>query len=88
MPKEKKTQISKLKSFILEFGDNVFSADGRVLFCKTCEIKVEYELRSSVIQHIQTVKHVKKTQQMITQTSKTKKSTFNMDLCKALLTFH
>ena len=84
MPKEKKTQVSRLKSFILEFGDNVFSADGRVLFCKICEIKVEYERRSSVIQHIQTVKHVKmikrremfntRTQQMITQTNTTKKS--------------
>jgi len=49
MPKEKKTQISRLRSFILEFGDNVFSADGRILFCKICEIKVEYERRSSVI---------------------------------------
>ncbi|KAE9542417.1 hypothetical protein AGLY_003278 [Aphis glycines] len=95
MPKEKKSQISRLKSFILEFGDNVFSTDGRVLFCKICEIKVEYERRSSVIQHIQTVKHVKmikrkemfntRTQTMITQTHTTKKSTFNMDLCKALL---
>jgi hypothetical protein len=45
MPKDKKkkTQISRLKSFILEFGDNVFSADGRVLFCKISEIKIEYE---------------------------------------------
>lgn len=95
MPKEKKSQISRLKSFILEFGDNVFSTDGRVLFCKICEIKVEYERRSSVIQHIQTVKHVKmikrkemfntRTKKMITQTNTTKKSTFNMDLCKALL---
>jgi len=33
MPKEK-------KPFILEFGDNVFSADGRFLFCKICEIKI------------------------------------------------
>jgi len=44
MPKEKKTQISRLKSFILEFGDNVFS-DGRALFWKICEIKVEYKRR-------------------------------------------
>lgn len=81
MPKEKKSQISRLKSFILEFGDNVFSTDGRVLFLKICEIKVEYERRSSLIQHIQTVKHVKmikrkemfntRTQTMITQTNTT-----------------
>jgi hypothetical protein len=96
MPKEKKkTQISRLKSFILEFGDNIFSSDGRVLFCKICEIKVKYERRCSIIQHIQTVKYVKmikwremfntRTQQIITQTNTTKKSIFNMNLCKALL---
>ncbi|KAF0764859.1 Uncharacterized protein FWK35_00006777 [Aphis craccivora] len=93
--KKKKSQISWLKIFILEFGDNVFSTDERVLFCKICEIKVEYERRSSVIQHILTVKHVKmikqkemfntRTQKMITQINTTKKSTLNMDLCKALL---
>jgi hypothetical protein len=82
----------------LEFGYNVFSADGRVLFCKLCEIKIEYERRSSLIQHIQKVKHVKmikrremfntRTQQMITHTNTTKKFTFNMDLCKGLLNFN
>lgn len=95
MPKEKQSQISRLRGFISEFGDNVFSADGRILFCKICETKVEYERRSSVIQHVQTGKHVKmikrieifstRTQQTITQINATKKSTFNMDLCKALL---
>jgi len=43
MPKEKQSQISRLKSLISEFGDNVFSADGRILFYKVCKFKVEYE---------------------------------------------
>lgn len=95
MPKEKQSQISRLRGFISEFGNHVFSADGRILFCKVCELKVEYERRSSVTQHLKTEKHVKmvkrkeifkaSTQQMITQTNTTKKSPFNMDLCKALL---
>ena len=61
------------------------------LFRKVCELKVEFERRSSVIQHnIKTVKHAKmikrreifktRTRQMITQTNTSKKSTFNMDL--------
>lgn len=95
MPREKLSQTSRLRGFISEFGDNVFSADGRILFCKVCELKVEYERRSSVIQHIKTGKHVKmikrneivktNTQQLITQTNTTKKSSFNMELCRALL---
>lgn len=44
MPKEKQLQISRLEGFISEFGYN--SADKRILFCKICELKVEYERRS------------------------------------------
>lgn len=91
MPKEKQSKVSRLRGFISECGVAEFSADGIILFCKVCELKVEYERRSSVIQHIKTGKHVKmikrkemlktRTQQMITQTNVTKKSSFNMDLC-------
>jgi hypothetical protein len=59
MPKEKQSQISCLRGFISEFGDHVFSADGRILLCKVCELKVKYERRLSVTQHLQTGKHVK-----------------------------
>lgn len=95
MLREKLSLISRLKGFISEFGDNVFSADGRILFCKVCELKVDYDRRSSVIHYIKTGTHVKmikrneivKTniQQLITQTNTTKKSSFNIEFCRALL---
>jgi len=43
MPKEKQSQISRLKEFISKFGDNAFSTDGRILFCKVYELKIKYE---------------------------------------------
>lgn len=97
MPKEKKSLSIRLNTFVSEFGGNVFSVDSRVLFCKYCETKIDSERRSSVIQHLKTEKHLRsvkrkedqkdtKCQQLLTQDLSSKKSHFNMDLCKAMIT--
>lgn len=96
MPKEKSSLVAQMRSFVSEFGEQVFSTDGKILFCKPCGIKINCEKRFSVVQHVSTFKHnrsVKRhsdkkdlSQKLITQSAPTtKKSTFNFDLCKALL---
>lgn len=40
MPKEKQSQMSRLRGFYSEFGDNAFSANGRIVFRKVREHKV------------------------------------------------
>lgn len=95
MPKDKQSLSRRLKSLSSEFGDDVFSVDNVVLFCKLCEVKVDPERRSSIIQHIKTEKHRRATerqlnkktnnnQQLLTNLT-SKKSPFNMDLCRALI---
>lgn len=96
MPKEKKSLSDRLNTFVCEFGGNVFSIDSKVLFCKYCETKVDSERRSSVIQHLKTEKYLRsvkrkedqketKCQQLLTHDFSSKKSKFNMDLCKAMV---
>lgn len=48
-----------MRGFVLEFGDNVFFADHRVLFCEVCKRNVKFKRRSSVLHYIQTEKHAK-----------------------------
>lgn len=48
-----------MRGFIWEFGDNIFFAVDRVLFCKVCELKVEFERRSCVLSHIKTEKYTR-----------------------------
>lgn len=94
MPKIKPSMTSVLSKYVSEFGENVFSNDGSILFCKLCEIRVSANRRYIVTQHLKTEKHIRainrnknettsKVQQQLTLSSK--KSTFSKDLCKALL---
>lgn len=46
-----------MRSFVSEFGEQVFSTDGKILFSKPCGIKINYEKRFSVVQHLSTYKH-------------------------------
>ena len=95
MPKDKQPLSRRLKTLSSEFGDDVFSIDNVVLFCKLCEVKVDPERRSSIIQHIKTEKHRRAIERQINQKTKnsqqlltnltSKKSTFNMDLCRAFI---
>jgi len=43
MPKDKQPLSSRLKSYLSEFGVDVFSTDGKVLYCKYCDVKVGCE---------------------------------------------
>ena len=96
MPKEKSSLVARMRSFVSEFGEQVFSTDGKILFCKPCVIKINCKKRFSVVQHLTIYKHnrsVKQhsdknelSQKLITQSAPTtKKSTFNFYLYKALL---
>jgi hypothetical protein len=51
-----KCNIVKLKAFVQDFGEQYFSTDGEILFCKLCEVKVEAEKRFTV-QHCSMTKH-------------------------------
>jgi len=84
-----------LSSYVKEFGEYVFSSDGKILFCKVCEVKVSASKRFLVTQHLKTAKHEhavnlrKKREQstvqpLLTQNTN-KKSDFNSDLTEALL---
>jgi len=57
MPKDKQSSSSRFRSLISEFSENVFSAENKTFFCKLCEVKVNPERRSSVMQHVKTEKH-------------------------------
>lgn len=77
-----------------EFGSEILSTDGFVLFCKVCELKINFEKKFNISQHIQTEKHIKsakrqkdqvqrKSQQLLT--NQPTKSDFNKDLCEAMV---
>lgn len=57
MPKAKCSDSVKLRGFVREFGEKLFSTDGKILFCKLCEVKVSAEKRFNVQQHCNTAKH-------------------------------
>ncbi|KAL4153881.1 hypothetical protein QTP88_001714 [Uroleucon formosanum] len=92
MPKEKISVATRLRNYVSEFG-NIFTTDSKILFCTVCNIKIASDKCFSVTQHIATEKHQrgvnhtenkKKTQQLISKDSSSK-SSFNNDLCKAML---
>ena len=59
MPKAKCTSSFRLIAFVQEFGEKYFSTDGKILFCKVCEISVMAVKRFCVRQHCETAKHQK-----------------------------
>lgn len=62
----------KINQYISEFGKNIFSTDGIILFCEVCETKVGVDRRFIVLQHLKTEKHklaVKRQQDRINSTS-------------------
>lgn len=96
MPKVSASSGKKLNDFVREFGSDVFSTDGSVLFCKVCEKSVNFEKKYFVSQHVQTAKHqtaAQKTKPGNQQTSllttftasSSRKSTFSLELCKAFV---
>ena len=43
MPNDKQNVNSKLKKYVTEFGENIFSIEGLILYCKICDVKVSSE---------------------------------------------
>jgi len=95
MGKEKSSTCTTLKRYVSEFGPDIFSTDGHVLYCKMCEIKINFEKKYNISQHMKTDKHQKsvkrqndqeqrKLQQLLTNQSSAK-SDFNKDLCQAMV---
>lgn len=93
MPKNK-FALGRLRSFVFEFGENVFAiVDAETLLCRCCEVKVDHSRRSSVVQHLKTEKHARAAKQLVHENRKTaelerfaaRDSTFDADLCDAMV---
>jgi hypothetical protein len=61
MPKAKPYKSCHLKEIVGEFGNDIFSIDGGILYCKMCDTKVPAEKRLTV-QHIGRDKHIRAVQ--------------------------
>jgi hypothetical protein len=98
MPKAKCSDISSLICFVQDFGEKYFSTDGKILFCKVCEIGVMAAKRFCVHQHCETAKHQKNLhlqfmkqnrQKLLLENPETstssKTSQFHRDLCEMLI---
>ena len=57
MPKIKASVSSRLQKFCDEYKD-VFSTDGKVLFCQPCGKTVAADQRSQITQHLESKKHI------------------------------
>jgi hypothetical protein len=67
MPKIKSTVGSRLRSFVSEFGADIFSTDGMVLFCKVCNVVVSFEKKFTTQQHISRDKHARGIQRKLNE---------------------
>lgn len=94
MPKVKPSSSLRLRAYINEFGEDVFSTDGKILFCKICSVKVASEKKFTITQHLSRDKHVKGLEMNKAKNSKyttqafftdTLTNSFNKDLCFAML---
>ena len=57
MPKVPASTRSKLEALVKNFGSDVFSTDGQLLFCKVCERAVCADKKFLVSQHVTGMKH-------------------------------
>ncbi|PNF39209.1 hypothetical protein B7P43_G01301 [Cryptotermes secundus] len=64
------SRSARLRSFVQEFGDKVFSTDGKIFYCKLCGVKVTAEKRFTVQQHCKTFKHGKCLSRLSTKDSR------------------
>jgi Protein of unknown function (DUF 659) len=93
MPKSKPLFSSTLRKYVNEFGGDIFSTDGTILYCKVCEVRVSAEKKFTIQQHVASNKHIvgvqkkndKKTSCLQTLITTSSNSCFNSDLCKAFL---
>jgi hypothetical protein len=59
MSKSKPYTLCHLKAIVSECGDDIFSMDSKILFCKICEIKVAAKRIFTVQQHVGREKHIR-----------------------------
>jgi len=59
MSKIKCSDTARLHTFILKFGEEVFSTAGIVIICKICGVKIASEKNFTLKQHIASGKHVR-----------------------------
>lgn len=59
MTKAKLSISSRLHSYVSEYGNDIFSSDGKVLFCKVCNVKVSALKQFTVEQYINRKKHTR-----------------------------
>ena len=60
MPKVKDPLSKKLRDYVTDYGDEVFSTDGQVLFCKKGSCSVSAEKKFSIDQHIDRISDYRK----------------------------
>jgi len=95
MPKVRCSVTDKLNKLVCEFGNDIFSTDGSVLFCKVCEKSVNFEKKYFVTQHTEGASH-KRAVETKGSASKTpllktfvatsnRQSEFSFDLCNAFV---
>uniref|UniRef100_A0A2S2PVS2 CGG triplet repeat-binding protein 1 n=1 Tax=Sipha flava TaxID=143950 RepID=A0A2S2PVS2_9HEMI len=94
MPKIKPSNRCRLRAYVQEFGENIFSTYGNILFCKVCEVKVVAEKKFTITQHMSRDKHLRalvrkkekedneKTQMFLNTTTN---NSFNLELCYMII---
>ena len=40
---------SRLRQYVTQFGENIFSTDGTILFCKVCKNKIKFEVKARIL---------------------------------------
>ena len=81
MPKRKVSTASRLRQYVTQLGENVFSTDGTILFCKVWEVK----------KHLRALGNVNKrkvSQLLLKETASTssgKSSLFFKELCEGFV---
>jgi hypothetical protein len=103
MPKQSKSQLTKLRQYVREFGD-VFTVNTdvisktHVLYCQSCAAKVNCDQKTQVKQHINTQNHRNSlknfksrqltVQEIIDQNKTLNQKEFNTDLCRFLVSMN
>lgn len=55
--KKKPSSACKLRQLVNEFGENIFSADNKILFCKICEVTVASIQKCKVFRFLVHINH-------------------------------
>lgn len=87
MPKVKESASVKLKAFVSKYGENIFSTDGRILFCKICDVRVAAEKKFTIEQHMSREKHKRGLQRLENKSSVNLQQMLLGDTCSTFSPF-